>query len=93
LFRLSEISGITPTVVLTSVQLRSDKVDQACQVVETKLADSSLKISFLNCLQDLGYTETEAKTVVTPTHGNFDYPIPTPTPTPDRLRPSAVLVT
>ena len=60
----SEITVITPTVVLTPAQLRSDKVDQACQVVETELTEPNLKISFLNCLQDLGCTETEAKTVV-----------------------------
>jgi len=60
----SEFLIMTPTVVLTPVQLRSDKVDQACEVVETELPDASLKISFLNCLQDLGCTETEAKTVV-----------------------------
>jgi len=39
-------------------------VDQACQVVEADLPNSSLKTSFLNCLQDLGCIETEAKTVM-----------------------------
>jgi len=60
----SEIVEMIPTVVLTSAQICSDKVDQACQVVEADLADSNLKISFLNYLQDIGCTEAEAKTVV-----------------------------
>jgi len=60
----SEITAGTPAVVLTSAQLCSDKMDQACQVSEIDLTDSSLKTSFLNCLQDIVCTETEAKTVV-----------------------------
>ena len=60
----SEIAEMIPTAVLTSAQIRNDKVDQVCQVIEADLADSSLKISILNCLQDIGYTEAEAKTVV-----------------------------
>ena len=60
----SEITVMMPTVVLTPAQQLSDKVDQACQVIEIKLTKSNLKISCLNCSQDLGCTETEAKTVV-----------------------------
>ena len=60
----SEITVMTPTVVLTPAQPHSDKVDQACQVAETDLTESNLKDSFLNCLQDFSCTETEAKTVV-----------------------------
>jgi len=60
----SEITEMTLSIVLTPVPLFSDKVDQACQVVERYLVDSSLKKLFENYLQDIGCTEAEAQTVV-----------------------------
>ena len=41
-----------------------DQVDSAHQDREADFAESSLKILILNYLQDLGCTETEAKTVM-----------------------------
>jgi len=50
----SEITEMTLSIVLTPVPLLSDKVDQACQAVESELVDSSLRKLFENYLQDIG---------------------------------------
>jgi len=60
----AEITKMTLSIVLTTVPLISDKLDQACQVVEIDLVDSSLKMLFENYLQDIGCTEDEAQAVV-----------------------------
>jgi len=60
----AEITKMTLSIVLTTVPLISDKLDQACQVVEIDLVDSSLKMLFENYLQDIGCTEAEAQAVV-----------------------------
>jgi len=60
----SEITEMTLSIVLTPVPLFSEKVDQACQVVESDLVDSSLKKLFENYMQDIGCTEAEAQAVV-----------------------------
>jgi len=49
----AEITEMTPSIVLTPVLLISDKLDQACQVVEIDIVDSSLKTLFENYLQDI----------------------------------------
>jgi len=60
----AEITEMTPCIALTPVLLISDKLDQACQVVEIDIVDSSLKMLFENYLQDIGCTEAEAQAVV-----------------------------
>jgi len=60
----AEITAMTLSIALTPVPLLSDKVDQACQVVESDLVNSSLKTLFENYLQDIGCTEVEAQAVV-----------------------------
>jgi len=60
----AEITAMTLSIVLTPAPLLSDKVDQACLVVENDSTDSSLKTLFENYLQDIGCTEAEAQAVV-----------------------------
>jgi len=60
----AEITEMTLSIVLTPVLLFSNNVDQACQVVENNLVDSSLRMLFDTYLQDIGCTEAEAQAVV-----------------------------
>jgi len=60
----SEITEMTPAIVLTPVLLFSDHMDRACQVADHDFVDSSLKTLFENYLQDISCTKAEAQTVV-----------------------------
>ena len=62
---------MTSPVILISDNLRSEKIDCACQLVEVDLLGSTLeKIVFFIFFKDLGATEAELNVIVTESENN-----------------------